>query len=567
MLLYNGNSQHTSSIPPTLLLAHTILVPSLMSAGPVIRCTRRIRDPLNYLILQPTDLDTVVNRIYTRHAGVFTFYMPLLNIQSILHKRYEAEKVAELILPKGVAPPPVRSLTLTEENVFASVMEKQTENNNKKEEDDSNNTQYAKFLKRMAGYKGNSAKVIAKLNNANKNNTLFSSFMMSAPSKEQIYRNENNNQVTSEEEKILAKGALPQEAGRGKEEREAYVHAATDSQYTVNEKGETIVPLGLVTLIVGENYPLIGSPEESSSTQNSFFDFSKRFSLLQRLFYGKIDPLPYTTVSLRCLVVDRIHWQRTSWLAGSICSSYCYGMIPNKIFSIELDYKRPVFINGGEEEEAEGKAPQTNNNKKKEIQYDFEKGQYTTPYQVEIPGHDFRLTLQDTGTSLFNVNLDWKEEKEKDSFELHNKVVDGFVENESALHRLGLSREVNMIGLGGSVYRQTLWSTPSLPNIARPHPNKKKNSIQYGSLFRHYFGCDPVGPPVALWLVNEIPQTLIYQMEGEVEDENDPNSATTYGDRSLTERVQKKAMNRYNNFRDDLRGKTYSDIGGEEMPR
>ncbi|EPY23151.1 hypothetical protein STCU_00285 [Strigomonas culicis] len=249
--------------------------------------------------------------------------------------------------------------------------------------------------------------------------------------------------------------------------------------------------------------------------------------------------------------MDRIQWQRTSWLAGSICASWCWGKLPQKIFSINLDYKHPVSIHGG------GGQP---------VVFDAAKNQYTSDVQVEVPFHRFKLRLRDTGVSLFNTHiaqhLQRYDSRDEAQFRLYNRVVDGFLENESAFHRLALSREVNMLGLGGSVYRQTLWSAPALPNLATA-----VDADAHGTLFQHYFGCDPVGGPVATWLCHEIPRTFIYQMEGEVEDENDPNSATTYGDRSLTERVQKKAMNRYNDFRSEVRHKTYSDIAGSEVPR
>lgn len=56
-------------------------------------------------------------------------------------------------------------------------------------------------------------------------------------------------------------------------------------------------------------------------------------------------------------------------------------------------------------------------------------------------------------------------------------------------------------------------------------------------------------------------------MEGEVEDENDPYTIGSVDNRGVIARVQKKAMNRYFNFRDELRNKVYSENAGMEMPR
>ncbi|KEG14463.1 hypothetical protein DQ04_00451020 [Trypanosoma grayi] len=364
-------------------------------AATAARCTRRIRAPLDHLIMRPSDPDQVATAIRTTDAAIVTWYMPLESLQHVLHRRYEAEQFGELL----VSPPP--------------------------------------------GGAGAAA---------------------------------SSSSPKSGEE------------------------AAAEP--TASEENKP-VPLGLVTLIAGRNYP----------AQQTW---------LERCF----DPAPHSTLTLRVSVMDRIHWQRTAWMANSICRSICWGRLPQKIFAINLDWKNEVCIDGI---------------------FDASENRYTTPYELRVPGLDFHLTLQDTGKTLFDPNT---------------RVVDGFLDNESALHRLSLAREVNMQGLGGSVYRQMLWSTPSLPNTAtvlRFNP---------GTLFQRCFGADPpVATPVSAWLVQEVEKTLLYKMEGEVEDENDPNSATTYGDRSLTERVQKKAMNRYNGFRDEVRGKVYSDIDGKELPR
>lgn len=434
------------------------------SVKSTIRCTRRIRDPLNYLIMQSTDHDQVSTSIRTTEAAMVTWYVPLHNIQHTLHRRYEAEQFGELLLPKGVAPPKAKPLTPTQDEVVNAAAK--------------------------AG-----PSVIPKL-------------LMSAPMKPASFGHQSEDSAAASAS-ASSNSKATASSGASSATEDPYLADNSLNNVTM-ETGETVVPLGLVTMIVGNNIPA-------------------KQSRLEKW----LDPAPHPTLSLRAMVMDRIHWQRTSWCVGSVCHSLCWGRLPQRIFSINLDFKNHVVISGGDNHP---RGPVFNANSQR----------YTSPFQVEVPGLGFKMVVEDTGRTLFDPTT---------------RVVDGFLENESALHRLALSREVNMLGLGGSVYRQTLWSTPSLPNIGRiVH-------CEFGQLFERYFGCSPVGEPVATWLVDEVAKTLIYQMEGEVEDENDPNSATTYGDRSLTERVQKKAMNRYNNFRDDIRNKTYSEMRGDEVPR
>lgn len=441
-----------------------------------VRCTRRIRDPLNYLVMQPTDPDQVTTSIRTVDAAMVTWYMPLHNLQYCLHKRYEAEQFGELLLPKGVAAPQAKPLTPTED-----------------------------VVKTAAARHGPS---------------VVPAFLrMTAPRPSGAAPPPPDGAAAGPSASFSERGAAAADA-------RATSSGGNQLNNFVNEAGETVVPLGLVTMIVGNNIPA-------------------KQSWLERM----VDPAPHPTLSMRVMVVDRIHWQRTSWLAGSICSSLCWGRLPQRIFSINLDYQNRVYISGGCSAAAEaGTSASTSAaaSVRQPLVFDAAQQRYASPYQIDIPGLGFKLKIDDTGKTLFDAT---------------SRVVDGFLDNESALHRLALSREVNMLGLGGSVYRQTLWSSPSLPNVGRVVECK------FGSLFERYFGCSPVGDPVATWLVDAVDKTLIYQMEGEVEDENDPNSATTYGDRSLTERVQKKAMNRYNGFRDDVRHKTYSELSGDEVPR
>lgn len=359
--------------------------------APTTKCIRRIRCPIDHLIMNPLDMEQVTTRIHTKDVAILTWLFPVNRLQSIMHKRYEAESFHELLAV----------------------------------EDNSSDHGAA------------------------------------AP---------------------LVDGP-------------ALVDSTTPIQ-----PGDK---LGFATLVIGNNIP------ESQGRLEKW-----------------LDPAPHATLSLRISVLDRIHWQRSSWLAGSICNSLCWGRFPKAIFDIPLDWKNEVKI---------------------DAKFNAQENKFDH-YRVAVPGHNFSLTLEDTRRTLFEPST---------------PIVEGFLDNESALRQLALAREVNMSGSGNSVYRQTLWSTPCMPNLA------EVTEMKCGSLFQHYLGCaEPVRKqPVAAWLVDAVPETLIYGMEGHVEDENDPNSATTFGERSLVERVQKKAMNRYNDFRDDVRGKTYSDLDGKEMPR
>lgn len=535
-----------------------------------LRCTRRIRDPLNYLIMQPTDLDQVTTAIATDHTALLTFYLPLHSAQYVLHRRYEAEQYGELVLPAGVPAPKPKPLTLTQDEAVAMDAERKR--------------------KRAAATKSPTAAFF------------FGNFNKDA-------------------------AARSGGAGGGEEGEEAGAAPNSLNNTTDASTGETTVPLALVTLLVGENSP---------------YDKTKKESLFERLF----DPSPHPSLSLRVQVMDRIHWQRTCWNVTTVCRSICWGRLPQRIYSIDLDYKNAVRITGGppglgllveelmeynyarargewkggafDYDRRNAQARDLFRSTKERLPLRFHgsedvnggsggsggggKDRYTSLYCVEVEGLDFFIVLRDTGNTLFEEPRAAGSEKggegaeDRDGFVLNeNKIIEGFLDNESALHRLSLGREVNMLGLGGSVYRQTLWSAPSLPNTA------DFCFYSFGSLFTRHFGCNPVlgssgthvhystteessggaekpsadytesatvpPQPVASWLVRAVEKTYVYRMEGEVEDENDPNSATTYGDRSLTERVQKKAMNRYNSFKDDVRHRTYAEMSGEETPR
>lgn len=265
--------------------------------------------------------------------------------------------------------------------------------------------------------------------------------------------------------------------------------------------GDEKMPMGLVTLMLGQNIP----------SKTNFFE---------RL----VDPGPHYSMALRISTMDRVHWQRSIWCNHSVCKSIFWGKAPHDIYGLDIEFNSPVVI---------------------DAQFDKEAGKYSK-YTAKVEKYGLEIELEDTGVPMLDPSI---------------PTVPGFLDNESALKNIGMSREVCMKGVGGCVYRQTLWSTPSLPN------NAKVVKCDVSGYFMERFGHAPEFGPVSAWLLDEVPETKVYQMEAQIESENDPNTATYFGDKALHERVQKKAMNRYNDFRDNVRTRSYSDIEGTEMPR
>jgi hypothetical protein len=168
-------------------------------------------------------------------------------------------------------------------------------------------------------------------------------------------------------------------------------------------------------------------------------------------------------------------------------------------------------------------------------------------FTVAIPEMDFSIEVEDTGNTIFDKDV---------------PVVDGFVDNESALRYLAVQREVNLMGVAGQVFRQPMWSTPVLPNVARV------TSCNFGIFFERFCNeVNPVGDPVAAWLVREVPETVLMLVEGGVEDEMNDFDASNRSQKAIGERVQRRALNRYNNFRETIRRRAYSDIKQTEAPR
>jgi hypothetical protein len=242
----------------------------------------------------------------------------------------------------------------------------------------------------------------------------------------------------------------------------------------------------------------------------------------QGRFQKLIDPAPHHTMSFKISVVDRVHWQRSSWQNCGFTSSKYFGRMPSWVYGIDI-LPNAVNISGD---------------------FNEEKGKYDR-YEVSMPSKEFSFALEDQGQRLLDPKT---------------RTVDGFVDNESALRVLFMHRESLMHGVGGVVHRQPMWSSCMEPSVASLKSIDKK-------FLQTLFNFDFEEPPVAVWMFHEVPETRIYTAETHVEDENDPASATHSGEKSLHNRVQQKAINRYHDFKDEVRGKTYSDINGTELPR
>jgi hypothetical protein len=185
------------------------------------------------------------------------------------------------------------------------------------------------------------------------------------------------------------------------------------------------------------------------------------------------------------------------------------------------------------------------------ISADFnkEKDKYNN-YSVEIPGLGFSMSLEDTGRTVLDPRT---------------PLIEGFADNESALRHLGLIHELTFFGFGSILYRQALWSSPVLPNVAN------LTAMESGKLLSKFLGedCPPPigGAPIAAWLLDEVPETKIYELESHQENENYHDSTTYVGEREYTRRVETKAMRRHFKFQQAVRSRAVADIHGRELPR
>lgn len=291
-----------------------------------------------------------------------------------------------------------------------------------------------------------------------------------------------------------------------------------------------------------------------------------RRSLLERIW----DPPPFGSVSFNIMSVDRTHWQRSSWCQATYINSLSFGRLPRSLFGLN-NHLHTVSV---------------------DAQFD-EKTQTYTRYNVQVEGQRLRFGLQDTGLGLLDPRT---------------PVVPGFLDNESALRALGMRSEVVMRGHGGLLYRQPMWSSlvhpnravlaegqafvkvvsewakssdptdgeagavplskPAPPQVAKDAASDDAGALSRYGLIGEVFNCPPPTAPFAAWLVDEVPCVNLQQIEAHIEDENDPASGThNAGEKGLQDRIQRRAMNRYVSFRDEVRSKAYSDIEGTELPR
>lgn len=264
----------------------------------------------------------------------------------------------------------------------------------------------------------------------------------------------------------------------------------------------TGTPYGILTAIVSEF-----SPSQKSKK-----------SLFERLF----EPEWIPQLVLKTSVIDRHTWNRTAWHFRSYLKSSQWQDFPRKVYGLDLR-PDPVSLAG------------TKFNEEKDM---FES------FKAECPNIGFKLGLEDTGVSVLDPDA---------------RVVDGFVDNESALRVIIMHRESLMRGNEGTCFRTGVWSTPVIPNVA----NVTDFSIgrQICDLFELPEDQFPVDSPLCAWCVKDIPSTFVYQAESTVEDENEPNDWTDQNEKTYTDRAQRKAMNRNHEMKDEIRMKAYRDMG------
>jgi hypothetical protein len=238
-----------------------------------------------------------------------------------------------------------------------------------------------------------------------------------------------------------------------------------------------------------------------------------------------LEPKPQPSVSLRVSVVDRVHWQRSLWEIRSYAHSVRWARVPRWIYGIDIDDKTHIEI---------------------DTEFDEATKRYKK-YELRIPTYDLNLKLEDTGVGVMDRST---------------PIVPGFLDNESAMKLLAMQTETNTRGEGGCIYRTPYWASPVHPNVAKMLPDSEVDTFLTMEV-----NSPTLGPPIAAWLVRDIPEIKLYQVEAHVEDENDPNSASHFGEKTLHGRIQTRVLNRHNAFRDELRAKVYSDIEGKEVPR
>lgn len=252
------------------------------------------------------------------------------------------------------------------------------------------------------------------------------------------------------------------------------------------------------------------------------------------------------SLSLRVNVMDRVHWQRTYWGIRSYCKSRRWGSIPRRVLGIDLNNNDAVEIDTefvpapAAPAAVSGQAPPNG-----AAATAPRVGRYAR-FNVAIPTLDLELQFADTGVDVLAPEA---------------PPVLGFTDNESALRILAMARETNTYGEAGMVYRQPYFATPVMPSVANVR------IVRDGFFLKELKTPLVLQEPIAAWLINEVEEIKLYREEASVEEENEPNTSTHFGDKTLHNRVQQKAMNRYFAFREEVRQKSYADIEGRETPR
>lgn len=315
-----------------------------------------------------------------------------------------------------------------------------------------------------------------------------------------------------------------------------------------------LLPVGRLQQLVHSRFEVETIARDNEDTPYGLLTMvSSQFELPnteRRTLYERMtEPKVVTQVVYKTSVVDRQHWHRTAWTFFSASSSALWARNPRKLYGIDIDLfnvkitapkfdeERSCYGGAGEltEEEKKGAAKQSNNR--------------DSYYTLEVPDDGLKLSLKDSGRNLFDHRV---------------RVTDGFVDNESALRVVGMHRESIMWGHEGSLVRQPAWSTPILPNTASLVPA----TFSPGRSMSERFGIaqeDFPTTPLVCWLVQRIPKTYIYAVESMIEEENDMSGGwSSQGEQPFQDRVQKRAQNRYDVFKGELRSRVYEDLKDEQ---
>eukprot|EP00760_Papus_ankaliazontas_P033862 PhM_4_TR6767/c0_g1_i1/m.31778 len=247
-----------------------------------------------------------------------------------------------------------------------------------------------------------------------------------------------------------------------------------------------------------------------------------------------IDPGPFPCVSYRALIQDKVVWKRTTWQFGTFLDSLYYSRIPRTVYGLPL-FNAPVSI---------------------DTVFDDRRVAYSK-FHVHSPGEKgigaIDISLEDLGVGLLDGNA---------------PVLDGFDNNESAFAALGIPAEYVTRGEGNWVYRQASQCTPFCPNLANV-----VGTPQIPYLTESLGLPIDTATPHSAWVQDEVHDLQSLMIEAHVEDDNEPNSGSNMAGASgpsggIHDRIQRKAMNRAERMKSDIRQKVYADNEGKgEFPR